>query len=38
MYEEIDYAIVHQSIGPALRDFVQFVALAEGWAGDEHDS
>lgn len=31
MYEEIDYAIVHQSIGPMLRDFAQLIAEAEGW-------
>jgi uncharacterized protein YutE (UPF0331/DUF86 family) len=35
MYETIDYAIVHQSIGPALRDFARFVAAAERWAGAE---
>lgn len=35
MYETIDYAIVHQSIGPALRDFARFVAAAEQWAGAE---
>jgi uncharacterized protein YutE (UPF0331/DUF86 family) len=33
MYETIDYAIIHQSIGPLLSDFGRFVALAEGWAG-----
>ncbi len=31
MYETIDYVILHQSIGPALRDFAQFVAVAEQW-------
>lgn len=31
MYETIDYAIVHASIAPALRDFAAFVALAEEW-------
>jgi uncharacterized protein YutE (UPF0331/DUF86 family) len=29
MYEEIDYAILHQSVGAALRDFPRFVALME---------
>ncbi len=31
MYEEIDYAIVHQSIGDLLRDFASFIAEAERW-------
>jgi uncharacterized protein YutE (UPF0331/DUF86 family) len=31
MYEEIDYAIVHQSIQPMLRDFARFIAEAESW-------
>ena len=29
LYQEIDYTILHASIGPALRDFGQFVALFE---------
>ena len=29
MYEEIDYAILRDSIGPALQDFSRFVALLE---------
>lgn len=32
MYERIDYAILHQSIGPALRDFARFIAAAEQWS------
>jgi uncharacterized protein YutE (UPF0331/DUF86 family) len=31
MYEDIDYAIVHQSIGPLLSDFARFIAAAEQW-------
>lgn len=31
MYKTIDYAIIHASIVPALRDFAAFIALAEGW-------
>ncbi|MEI6181150.1 MAG: DUF86 domain-containing protein [Chloroflexales bacterium] len=31
MYEELDYAIVHQSIGALLSDFSAFIAEAEGW-------
>jgi uncharacterized protein YutE (UPF0331/DUF86 family) len=34
MYEEIDYAIVHQSIGPLLGDFAHFIAEAEGWEAE----
>lgn len=29
LYQQIDYAILHASIGPALRDFKQFVVLFE---------
>lgn len=32
MYEEIDYAIIHQSIHPLLHDMAQFIAAAEHWA------
>ena len=31
MYEDIDYAILHQSIQPTLRDFGRFVVAAEQW-------
>jgi uncharacterized protein YutE (UPF0331/DUF86 family) len=34
LYQEIDYAILHASIGPALRDFGQFVALFEARLSD----
>jgi uncharacterized protein YutE (UPF0331/DUF86 family) len=34
MYEEIDYAIVHQSIGAMLQDFARFIAEAEGWEAE----
>jgi uncharacterized protein YutE (UPF0331/DUF86 family) len=37
MYEEIDHTILHQSIGAVLRDFAQFVALAEQW-GEASDA
>ena len=33
LYEEIDYAILRGSIGPALRDFGQFVAAFESRLG-----
>ncbi|PDW01637.1 hypothetical protein CJ255_18195 [Candidatus Viridilinea mediisalina] len=36
LYEELDYAIIHQSIALLLQDMAQFVALAEGWV--PHDS
>ncbi len=35
LYETIDYAILHASIAPALRDFALFVALAEAWETPE---
>jgi uncharacterized protein YutE (UPF0331/DUF86 family) len=35
LYEEIDYAILRASIGPALRDFGRFVALFEARLDDE---
>lgn len=31
MYEELDYAIIHQSIALLMQDMAQFVALAEEW-------
>jgi len=34
LYQEIDYAILRDSIGPALRDFGQFVALFEARLDD----
>jgi uncharacterized protein YutE (UPF0331/DUF86 family) len=33
MYEDIDYAIVHQSIGDLLSDFADFITEAEQWGG-----
>jgi uncharacterized protein YutE (UPF0331/DUF86 family) len=33
LYERIDYTILHDSIGPALGDFRQFVALFEDQIG-----
>jgi uncharacterized protein YutE (UPF0331/DUF86 family) len=35
LYEEIDYTILRNSIGPALRDFKEFVSLFEAQADDE---
>jgi uncharacterized protein YutE (UPF0331/DUF86 family) len=35
LYQDIDYAILHASIGPALRDFGQFIALFEARLNDE---
>lgn len=35
LYERIDYAILRESIAPALRDFKQFVALLESRLDDE---
>ncbi len=35
LYETIDYAVVHQSIGPFLRDFSRFIAEAEQWKTEE---
>lgn len=39
LYERVDYAILHDSIAPALRDFREVVALFEGQVEDEsqHD-
>lgn len=34
LYQEIDYTILRDSIGPALRDFSQFVALFEAQVDD----
>ena len=34
LYEEIDYTILHESIGLALRDFNQFVAIFEARLND----
>jgi uncharacterized protein YutE (UPF0331/DUF86 family) len=34
LYQEIDYAILHASIRPALRDFGHFVALFEARLDD----
>ncbi len=31
LYDKIDYAVVHQSIGPFLNDFSRFIAEAEQW-------
>jgi uncharacterized protein YutE (UPF0331/DUF86 family) len=31
MYEELDYAIIHQSIPSLLQDTAQFISAAEGW-------
>jgi uncharacterized protein YutE (UPF0331/DUF86 family) len=38
MYEEIDYAILRDSIGPALQDFSRFVALLESRLEDTETS
>lgn len=35
LYEEIDYTILRDSIGPALRDFKEFVSLFETQTDDE---
>jgi predicted nucleotidyltransferase len=38
LYEQIDYAILHDSIAPALRDFSQVVALFEGQTDEQNAS
>jgi uncharacterized protein YutE (UPF0331/DUF86 family) len=37
LYERVDYAILRDSINPALHDFSQFVALFEEQVADDND-